>query len=89
MLEAKSLMPGSSGYSCLPTHHHEHPARNEAEGAKGARDEILALVAHDLRNPLSLIQMATQLLLSDPAPDAETHAAPDFAPARTVESPVQ
>jgi signal transduction histidine kinase len=49
----------------------EHAARGEAEHAKQARDEMLAMVAHDLRNPLSLIQMATQLLLSDPAPDAE------------------
>jgi signal transduction histidine kinase len=33
---------------------------------------MLAMVAHDLRSPLSLIQMASQLLLSDPALDAET-----------------
>ena len=29
------------------------------------------MVAHDLRNPLAMIQMTSQLLLSDPAPDAE------------------
>ncbi|HET6897080.1 MAG TPA: HAMP domain-containing sensor histidine kinase [Vicinamibacteria bacterium] len=44
----------------------------EAEGACRGRDEMLAMVAHDLRSPLSLIQMASQLLLSDPALDAET-----------------
>jgi signal transduction histidine kinase len=44
----------------------------EAEGTCRARDEMLAMVAHDLRSPLSLIQMASQLLLSDPALDAET-----------------
>ena len=42
----------------------DHPATR-------ARDEMLAMVAHDLRSPLSLIQMSAQWLLSDPAPDAE------------------
>ena len=46
--------------------------RGEAESPCQARDEMLAMVAHDLRSPLSLIQMASQLLLSDPALDAET-----------------
>jgi signal transduction histidine kinase len=49
----------------------EHVARVEAEAAKRARDEMLAMVAHDLRNPLAMIQMTSQLLLSDPVPDAE------------------
>jgi signal transduction histidine kinase len=46
--------------------------RGEAVSACRERDEMLAMVAHDLRSPLSLIQMASQLLLSDPALDAET-----------------
>jgi len=46
--------------------------RGQAESACRAHDEMLAMVAHDLRSPLSLIQMASQLLLSDPALDAET-----------------
>ncbi len=49
----------------------EQAARDDAEQAKRARDEMLAMVAHDLRNPLAMIQMTSQLLLSDPAPDAE------------------
>src|SRR5262245_18187925 len=33
--------------------------------------EMLAMVAHDLRNPLHLIELASQLLISDPTVDAE------------------
>lgn len=36
----------------------------EAQEAARAREEILAVVSHDLRNPLSTIQMSTELLLS-------------------------
>ena len=43
----------------------------EAESASRARDEMLAMVAHDLRNPLNSISMASQLLLSEPVLDAE------------------
>ena len=45
--------------------------RGQAESPCRARDEMLAMVAHDLRNPLNAISMASQLLLSDPALDAE------------------
>jgi len=45
--------------------------RGAAESASRACDEMLAMVAHDLRNPLNSISMASQLLLSDPALDAE------------------
>jgi signal transduction histidine kinase len=45
--------------------------RGAAESASRSRDEMLAMVAHDLRNPLNSISMASQLLLSDPALDAE------------------
>jgi signal transduction histidine kinase len=38
---------------------------------KRARDEMLAMVAHDLRNPLNVVELASQLLLSDPTPDAD------------------
>ncbi|MDQ4080288.1 MAG: PAS domain S-box protein [Gemmatimonadota bacterium] len=42
-----------------------------AQQATRARDEILAVVAHDLRNPLGTITMAVQLL-SDVPPGART-----------------
>jgi signal transduction histidine kinase len=48
-------------------------ARARADAAKEARDHILAIVAHDLRNPLNLIRLASTSLrreLDQPAPDA-------------------
>jgi signal transduction histidine kinase len=38
-------------------------ALNEARAAVAARDEVLAFVSHDLRNPLSTIHLAAELLL--------------------------
>lgn len=40
----------------------ETQARSEAESAVRARDDILAIVSHDLRNPLSIIAMSAALL---------------------------
>jgi PAS domain S-box-containing protein len=40
----------------------ETAARAEAEAAVQSRDDILAIVSHDLRNPLSVIGMSTRLL---------------------------
>jgi signal transduction histidine kinase len=37
-------------------------ARDEAVTASRAREEVLAVVAHDLRNPLNLVTMTTQLI---------------------------
>jgi signal transduction histidine kinase len=37
-------------------------ARDKAEDASRAREDMLAVVAHDLRNPLNLLMMTTQLL---------------------------
>lgn len=45
-------------------------ARDEAVAATHAREEVLAVVAHDLRNPLNLVTMTTQLL-SEVEPSAE------------------
>jgi signal transduction histidine kinase len=45
----------------------------EAERARQAREAMIAVVAHDLKNPLSTIQMATSLLLGDVVPDDEAH----------------
>jgi signal transduction histidine kinase/DNA-binding response OmpR family regulator len=38
---------------------------DEAQRATRARDRILAVVAHDLRNPLSTVRMAAELLLEE------------------------
>ncbi|MBW3572095.1 MAG: response regulator [Gemmatimonadetes bacterium] len=42
----------------------------QAQAATRARDEMLAVVAHDLRNPLSTISLGTELLLDTTADDA-------------------
>jgi PAS domain S-box-containing protein len=43
----------------------------EAQFASRARDEVLAVVSHDLRGPLSIIEMGTTALLRRGAYDAE------------------
>lgn len=45
----------------------------EAQSATRARDEMLAVVAHDLRNPLSTISLGAELLL-DTTPEDSEHA---------------
>ena len=40
-------------------------AKLRAEEASRAREDLLAIVAHDMRNPLSAIQLGTRLLESD------------------------
>ena len=40
----------------------ERKAREEAEAARRSRDEVLSVVSHDLRNPVSTIAMAAALL---------------------------
>lgn len=44
----------------------------QAQHAIGSRDEVLAVVSHDLRNPVNRVRMAAELLL-------ETHQVPDGA----------
>jgi PAS domain S-box-containing protein len=41
---------------------HEQLARQEAERATRARDDVLAIVAHDLRNPIQTIAVAATVL---------------------------
>ena len=45
----------------------------QAQAATRARDEMLAVVAHDLRNPLSTIALGAELLL-DTTPEDAAHA---------------
>jgi PAS domain S-box-containing protein len=45
----------------------ERRAREDAERATKARDEVLAVVAHDLRNPLNTIRLTCSLLDREPA----------------------
>lgn len=40
----------------------ERKAREEAEAARRSRDDVLSVVSHDLRNPVSTISMAAALL---------------------------
>jgi len=48
----------------------ERAARQTAELMSHAREEVLGVVAHDLRNPLNLVSMTTQLLAeSDLTPE--------------------
>jgi len=45
-----------------------------AEGAARAREELMAMVAHDLKNPLNTIQLAVRVLLEDGrVPDDAAH----------------
>ena len=49
----------------------ERQKRRDAEMLAHAREDVLAAVAHDLRNPLSLIGSTAQLLLEARMPDTE------------------
>jgi PAS domain S-box-containing protein len=46
---------------------------HDAHAATRARDEMLAVVAHDLRNPLNVIHMGSSLVLEMTEPDAPGH----------------
>jgi signal transduction histidine kinase len=52
----------------------ERTARVAAEAAIAAKDEFLALVAHELRQPLHSTLMAVRLMAHRPGPDAEDRA---------------
>jgi signal transduction histidine kinase len=49
-------------------------ARDDALDASRAREEVLAVVAHDLRNPLNLVMMTAQLFSEiEPSPEQRQH----------------
>jgi signal transduction histidine kinase len=47
----------------------EREKRRDAEVLARAREDVLGVVAHDLRNPLNLIQMTAELLLDEDLPE--------------------
>jgi signal transduction histidine kinase len=49
----------------------EKRARANAEAAVRARDEVVSIVSHDLRNPLSTVTMAASFLLETSPPGGE------------------
>lgn len=51
----------------------EHTARLEAEAATRARDEMLRVVSHDLRNPLTGVVMGLKMLRFQLEPDHSGH----------------
>ena len=64
------------GGSMLATFALDHAIFCEAaEQAAHAREELMAVVSHDLKNPLATIQMAVQFLLEDLIPNDEAHRA--------------
>ena len=53
----------------------EQSARQQAERANRAKDEFLANLSHELRNPLTPILAWSQMLRSGKLKEAETHRA--------------
>ena len=53
----------------------ERRARREAEDAVRARDEILRIVTHDLRNPLGVVMVAATQMIRHDLPTAERRVA--------------
>jgi signal transduction histidine kinase len=52
----------------------ERQKRREAELLASAREQVLGVVAHDLRNPLNLIAQSTHLLLEEELPTTSRQA---------------
>jgi PAS domain S-box-containing protein len=46
---------------------------HESEQATRSRDQMLSVVAHDLRNPLNTMLMAAEMLADSAPPDSQTH----------------
>jgi CheY-like chemotaxis protein len=61
----------------------EQQARADAERASHAKDEFLAMLGHELRNPLAAISNALQVLSSPAAPPDTAHRALDIVGRQT------
>ena len=61
----------------------EQAARQTAEQQNRAKDEFLAMLGHELRNPLSAISGAVALMKASPAPDEHGHQARDVIARQT------
>lgn len=59
---ASAVIAWSTGRHLARTHRREQEAVRSAERALAARDELLGIVAHDLRSPLSAIIMKAAIL---------------------------
>jgi signal transduction histidine kinase/CheY-like chemotaxis protein len=62
----------------------ERRARAQAEAANRAKDEFLALLGHELRNPLGAIGNAVRVLERVPAPSADHKSARDMIARQTA-----
>jgi signal transduction histidine kinase len=64
---ASAFIAGTIGRHLTKMYRRERDAVDVAEGALAARSELLGIVAHDLRSPLSAIAMKAALLRKSPA----------------------
>ncbi len=61
----------------------DRSAREDAESANRAKDEFLAMLSHELRNPLAAITTATSVLRESPKTDASSRHAVDVLSRQT------
>jgi len=67
----------------------ERDARSEAESLLKARDEILGIVSHDLRSPLTTITLSTQLLEGSSPQEHTEHVQTILSTSKRMERLIQ
>jgi signal transduction histidine kinase len=67
----------------------ERESRQTAESLVRSRDEILGIVSHDLRSPLTTITLSTQLMEGAPAEERAEHIATILATTRRMQRLIQ